>query len=196
MLDNQGPTVLRTYDPLNACHRNCENIHSWYDSAGRSICKVVCNNMFKAPEKSDDQSTQYGKTRVHLNESNLNDLDSGMNTLQLRGSLGDWYMKQDSEVSNSYNSMDVIGAILGARSPSDSSEATILQGAVSCTFSCMGQFGLLDMKCYNKCMSQSSEALPSYSSKPTFSERLTSIANNLHNEAEELSTISGDLVYF
>ncbi|MFV1011076.1 hypothetical protein JR053_02135 [Wolbachia endosymbiont of Nasonia vitripennis] len=34
-------------------------------------------------QKLDNQSTQYGKTRVHRNESNLNDLDPDMDPSRL-----------------------------------------------------------------------------------------------------------------
>lgn len=185
MLNNSESTVLRTYDPLNMCHRSCERDYSnWYERIDLALCKRACNNnrQYKAPEKSDDQSTQYGKTRAHLNESNLDDLDSGMNPFQLRGSLWDWYMKQDGEVSNS--------AILGARSPSDSSEATIQHTFGDCLKGCEN----LPMPFSGFCHAGYLVTNP-YGSQPhsQISEKLATIANNLLVESEQLSSMADSL---
>lgn len=77
MLNNSESTVLRTYDPLNMCHRSCErDYQKWYEKIDLARCKVACNNnrQYKAPEKSDDQLIQHTVTRVQRLEEDTTTL--------------------------------------------------------------------------------------------------------------------------
>ncbi|WP_264682879.1 MULTISPECIES: hypothetical protein [unclassified Wolbachia] len=138
------------------------------------------DNIFKAPEqKLNDQSTQYGKTLVHRNESNLNDLDPDN---EVQYTLADCYK------------------ICDERHPKDNWWDNSLRKTCkafcpytneTCLSKCRAPYHF-DKKCYNECKAQGFDAPkhPSQESTPIdVSAILQDIGDNFHVLADSVSVL-------